>query len=358
MALIAGIMTTLFAHSALASESKLDLAWNHYLSTLDGVKLQPGCYPKRVAPPEGIRHQGTVILLHGYSACPQQYFAWADILARKGFEVLMPVLPGHGHQQVLPGSDDYFELPNLGNWNEYDQFADQINTLAKAATGIRVIGGLSVGAAVAVDATNKEPELYDRQIIISPYLESSNHFSIPNIPIHWAPVKEILDLEVSTSIDQTQMISWGAGCLDEIRRGRQGICQFELGNIGAITKFGNSVLKATHPASHTETQVVFVEDDPTADNGDQIALIHNLGNVPNISACTLPKGVNHSAISRFDAPDQDKWWIPGLLQSATEFVVNGERMPLAGPSILKSFQQCDVGCTKEDAAQFNCSLAN
>ena len=354
------IVMSLCPRFSQAEETNLDLAWNHYVSTLQGLKLQPGCSPKRFSPPAGVAVKGTAILLHGFSACPQQYFEWANMLTQKGFEVLLPLLPGHGHQQVLPGADDHYDVPNLDNWQEYDEFADQINFIAQAAPGIKVIGGLSVGAAVVVDAVNKAPDLYDRELIISPYFESANHFDIPNTNFHWAPIKTVLTAEEVTGALADYPMDWGDSCVEQMKLGRHGLCQFDVGNIGAITKFGKSVLKATHPVSHTETQVIFVEEDTVADNGDQISMVRKLGDTPKVAACTLPKGVNHSCFSRFDfnTPGESKWWIPALLKHGTEFIVDGQSMPLAGASIVKHFNQCDVGCSREDAAKNNCSLAN
>jgi hypothetical protein len=74
------------------SPGSLDAAWTDYLSKLDSSSIQPNCFPKRVSPPSGTATQGTVILIHGYTACPQQFFAWADELAGRGYEVLMPLL--------------------------------------------------------------------------------------------------------------------------------------------------------------------------------------------------------------------------------------------------------------------------
>ena len=335
-------------HSAIAAEvPKLDSAWSHYLGTLDTEKVQPGCVPKRVQPPEGTATRGTILFIHGYTACPQQYFEWADQLAAQGFEVLMPLLPGHGRAQPAPQVDDFSGLPTLKNWQLYDQFAEQMNELSQSITGPRMIAGLSVGAIVALDAANKAPDLYEKMMLISPYFESSDDYTIPKTFIHKLPVKEVIDLEVATHIGQQIPMSWGSGCYDEVRRGRAGICNFELGDVSGISKFGKETLKISKPLPNVKTQIVIVEKDPVATNGDQITLIKKMGGIPNVAACTLPVGVNHSAVSRFDSPDEKKWWIPGLLQQGTAFFAGGQPMPYAGPSILKNFSQCAVGQTQD-----------
>jgi len=64
--------------------------------------------------------------------------------------------------------------------------------------------------------------------------------------------------------------------------------------------------------------------------------------IPNAEACFFEPGVNHSLISRFDAPDEDKFWLPAVESQIARFVATGEpfdttdnqiyrRLPLGRP---------------------------
>ena len=41
--------------------------------------------------------EGLPVLFHGFSACPQQWDLISPLLAKRGFDVLMPLNPGHGN---------------------------------------------------------------------------------------------------------------------------------------------------------------------------------------------------------------------------------------------------------------------
>jgi alpha-beta hydrolase superfamily lysophospholipase len=51
--------------------------------------------PRHYAPTK--RSSGVVVLFHGFSACPQQYDVLGPLIAAEGFDVLLPLTPGHGN---------------------------------------------------------------------------------------------------------------------------------------------------------------------------------------------------------------------------------------------------------------------
>lgn len=77
-------------------------AWNAYArktkSEAPGATLQEGCAPLRIEGTKPIK--GVVVLFHGYSACPQQYDLLGPEIASRGFDVLLPLNPGHGYASV------------------------------------------------------------------------------------------------------------------------------------------------------------------------------------------------------------------------------------------------------------------
>ena len=60
---------------------------------------QPGLPLARPLP--GQRTERSVVLLHGYTNCPQQFDTIAQAYADAGYSVVVPRLPGHGHRDRL-----------------------------------------------------------------------------------------------------------------------------------------------------------------------------------------------------------------------------------------------------------------
>ena len=58
--------------------------------------IQTDCLPKQWPADSSVTYKGTVMLLHGFTACPQQYFETQAYLTAQGYNVLAPLLPGHG----------------------------------------------------------------------------------------------------------------------------------------------------------------------------------------------------------------------------------------------------------------------
>jgi hypothetical protein len=106
---------------------------------------KPHFYPHR----EGTVRKGMAMYLHGFTACPQQYFDIAEILSGKGFDVFLPLMPGEGRKAT--GKDDYLQdLPskltqetyppnNSKQHPQYAEFAKNINEIAAASTGIKAV---------------------------------------------------------------------------------------------------------------------------------------------------------------------------------------------------------------------------
>ncbi len=84
--------------------------------------------------------QGGVLLLHGYTATPQQMRGWAMAFAQAGFAVEVPLLPGHG---TVP--DDLVDT----QWADYLHCADTAyRRLAEHHQRV-FVGGLCMGANLA-----------------------------------------------------------------------------------------------------------------------------------------------------------------------------------------------------------------
>jgi pimeloyl-ACP methyl ester carboxylesterase len=261
------------------------------------------------------------------------------MLSASGYEVLLPLMPGHGHvatdaittigghfQTSEPFRDDIVDLPGVTTRNRYRDFAMTMNAIARAASGVKVIGGLSVGGAVAARAAAEDPALYARALLISPFFQATGRF-----------VRDAL--YVADHLVPSTRISWGAGCLEERTEPapRAGICQFSIDNLQASVQFGQETL-ALVDKIRSPVHVVGVEDDPAADNAAQAKAI----GVMHAKACYFRKPATHSLLSRFDSPHDDKFWLKAALVGTAAYLTEGTPLKLAEPSTEKPFARCST----------------
>ena len=131
--------------------------------------IMPGAEP--ISFTEGAH--GGVLLLHGYTATPQQLRPWAEAFARAGFAVEAPLLPGHGTSAI--------EMQTT-QWSDYTQCAE--NACQKLAERHQhvFVGGLCSGGSLAAWLALQHSTLSGLIII--------NGFSSPAIAKVLAPFKE------------------------------------------------------------------------------------------------------------------------------------------------------------------------
>ena len=164
----------------IPSSEKAALIWKKYHDSIPLNKylkegIQEQCRP-RVFPSKTKKTKGVMILFHGYTACPQQYFEWAERLSANSWEVVIPLHPGHGYTKV-DGQDNMKYLPDTENFKEaYGGFVRQMNQLIEAYPKdmLKATAGLSLGGAMATYALSKAPNLYDEAVIMTPAFEYSN----------------------------------------------------------------------------------------------------------------------------------------------------------------------------------------
>jgi Alpha/beta hydrolase family len=152
-----------FVHNtAETSDEETAAAVNDLLdeghTVLEAVPQSGSCKPrpssdKRIA-----------ILLHGFLACSQKWHDIAQLLATEGFEVVLPLLPGHGavDGDHVPSAlhhvpADHPHIPILDRSVGYGTVAQAVADMTVAAiqqldyTEV-VLGGFSAGGAVVIDA--------------------------------------------------------------------------------------------------------------------------------------------------------------------------------------------------------------
>ncbi len=309
--------------SPLGAEA--DAQWRDYLDTVDLDALQDGCRPFRSELPEGVAYRGVAVLFHGFTACPQQYEELAARLGEEGYVALVPVLPGHGRKATLDASgkvvDDVSQLPDDEHRDRYAELGRTMDAIALAAKGERVVAGLSVGGAVAARAA-EEGSGFERALLLNSFFDASGVVA--------------LLLGPANAVHPNERMGWGEGCEKERARGRAGYCQFAFTHLRAVQRFGQ---ESADRAEGIEilTQNVGVQADPAASPkaiakvGDQLAAG---------TTCFFEKGVNHSLLSRFDSPDEDKYWLPAAFDQIARFVATGKRFDHAGLGAQSGYPFC------------------
>ena len=111
------------------------------------------------------------LFFHGFTAGPYQMEPIGQHFYRAGYNVLGPLLPGHGRA----GQWDKDNPPPLPTDPEvYQKFGTQWLTLAGLLGQRVVVGGLSGGGTLAAWLALEKSAQIDRAILCAPYLSGSN----------------------------------------------------------------------------------------------------------------------------------------------------------------------------------------
>ena len=131
------------------------------LAGLDDERVGPVCRTRGLL--HGQPTSRVVILVHGLTNCPQQWAPFADLLYRRGCNVLLPRMPRHGF------ADRTTVEPSRLRAEELRDFADRVVDIAAGLGEEVTIVGLSAGGIVGAWAAQHRPEIA-RAILIAPSL--------------------------------------------------------------------------------------------------------------------------------------------------------------------------------------------
>ena len=345
--------------------NQIDLKWESLkkISNPNNKDIQEACQPRKISADTSVAKRGAIVLLHGFSACPQQYFELAnDYLSKLGYDVYLPLLPGHGRVlksndsikvRVTP-TDEWYEAPVTDDLEDLftvknskkvlSDFAKAINNMMKNAEGERIIGGLSGGSAISIKALALEPKLYDKAVIMNAFIKVSN--KVDGQGAIGKVASQVVWLMGATGLWLENKGSWKDACeFDGREVGRAGYCQFTNNSISGLQKFGVNAfrhLKKEAANLSTNVQFVMVEEDKSVSNKHIIKLYKKLKKTnANVDICAYRKGANHEIISRFEFPYEDKFWLDSLLNSYEEFIDSGENFIKGERSLLeKGISRC------------------
>ncbi|MDJ0702310.1 MAG: alpha/beta fold hydrolase [Leptolyngbyaceae cyanobacterium MO_188.B28] len=111
------------------------------------------------------------LFFHGFTAGPYQFVPLGERLFKAGYNVLIPLMPGHGKAGNW-SKDNPPPLPT--DAKDYLKYALQWLKIARMLGDKAVVGGLSGGGTLAGWLALEQANNIDRAILFAPYLSSSN----------------------------------------------------------------------------------------------------------------------------------------------------------------------------------------
>lgn len=127
----------------------------------EGADFNPVCRAKFLT--HGQKTTRVIIMVHGYTSCPQQFAALGDKFFNLGYNVLIVPLPHHGLADRM--TEAHAELTA----QELVAYADETVDIAQGLGEKVVMMGLSVGGATTSWAAQNRSDI-DLAVIISPAL--------------------------------------------------------------------------------------------------------------------------------------------------------------------------------------------
>ncbi len=296
--------------------------WQEYVDSVSSETLQSDCTPRLVEAATDVAYQGTVVLLHGFSACPQQYFELAELLAARGFRSLIPLLPGHGRDYPDVNSDRPDGQPGPWTWRErYETFAERINGIIEYADGDHVLMGLSGGGAASLFINLHARDLYDRSLVVAPF------FDIAGGTVVNAAVAGIGAVPFVNQLSATPFGS-AEPCVKKREQGKAGYCRFEVRHVAGMKRLAHWTRREINARPlDIDMQIIAVEHDNSVSNERIAQLLYAHMDNGKTTGCVYEDGVPHSMFSRYDHPGEDMYWLDSFLDSAVDFVAEGQPFP-------------------------------
>jgi pimeloyl-ACP methyl ester carboxylesterase len=304
---------------------RFDAAWAAYVATTDPASLQPDCQAARFDPDPAQPYRGTVVMIHGFAACPQQYFDLAPELQARGWRVLLPLLPGHGRSYSDPDADEFSRFATSQDWQpRWDALAAHVNGMLALVAGEKVIVGHSLGAATSLYLNLQAPALYDRHLLVTPFLDP---------PLAWLTRPVIVAAEHIPGLREIELTSpAGTPCRERRAAGFAGTCHYQVKHLGALKHLADTVWDwLQQPTLEVRVQVIWTQGDGVVGQGRTRELLdwHQPG-AP-VAMCHFGKDVPHQILSRYEHPGQPMPWLESFTALAAGFILDGATRP-ARPS--------------------------
>lgn len=151
--------------SSLHSRPQPVKTYTEALQRIDDLKssesraMNPVCNAQLLTQGKSVKR--AIILVHGYTSCPQQFMELGTRFYRQGYNVLLAPMPHHGL------SDRMTEAHSKLTAEELARYADQMVDIAQGLGDTVIMMGLSAGAVVTAFAAKNRRDL-DIAVLISP----------------------------------------------------------------------------------------------------------------------------------------------------------------------------------------------
>jgi pimeloyl-ACP methyl ester carboxylesterase len=129
------------------------------LQDLDGPNVNPACHTRLYS--HGTRTERALVLLHGFTSCPQQFDMIGRMFHAQGWNVLIPRYPRHGYKDRLNTSISELRAEHLVALA--NRSADAAHGLGAHAT----VAGISLGGSLAGYLAQTH-EHVERAVLIAP----------------------------------------------------------------------------------------------------------------------------------------------------------------------------------------------
>jgi carboxylesterase len=123
-----------------------------------------------------------VLLCHGFTGCPHSVRGWGERLAAAGFTVRAPLLPGHGTT---------WKDMNRTRWTDWYACVEAALADVRSRSRSVVVGGLSMGGALALRLAEEHPDQVDGLVLVNPAVKAEDprlallpvmRFLVPSTP--------------------------------------------------------------------------------------------------------------------------------------------------------------------------------
>lgn len=144
---------------------------------------------------QGYKTKKTIVMIHGYTSCPEQFRLLGEAFYQQGYNVLIAPLPHHGLANRMTSEQERLTAEELV------VYADQMIDISRGLGEQVTIMGLSGGGVIAAWAAQMRGDI-DQAVIISPgfgfyqiptllTIPAMNFFRIwPNNYQWWEPTKK------------------------------------------------------------------------------------------------------------------------------------------------------------------------
>ncbi|GMI05777.1 hypothetical protein TrLO_g343 [Triparma laevis f. longispina] len=171
-------------HSSHASPTAIDCStemnedWKSLVCRETADNVDSDCLSTRWLPSSATT--GLVVLMHGYTACPESFNDLATRLQSEGYAVFNVRTVGHGIEyEHCPTEEDCVNKDNVASLpvhaDEYLAWVDEVNKAVRTeATALGVLDkvsvvGLSLGSALGTAAMIRDQDLYQRAVVYPPF---------------------------------------------------------------------------------------------------------------------------------------------------------------------------------------------